>query len=44
MTRYLSARDVGKRYGDTAALNGASLDLYQGEIFALPPMGPEKQH
>ncbi len=38
MTCYLSAQHIRKTYGQTVALNDASLDLYQGEIFAL--LGP----
>ncbi len=34
----LSARNICKRYGKFTALNGASLDLYPGEILAL--LGP----
>jgi ABC-2 type transport system ATP-binding protein len=35
---YLSAENVCKAYGDTVALGGASLELYQGEMLAL--LGP----
>ena len=38
MTCYLSAKHVRKTYGQTVALNDASLELHQGEIFTL--LGP----